>query len=85
MSHINSDRLRNRHMLIVVSNLVKGICRESAEGGNCEFELTINGSLIEVTSPSTEGRGVSAFFLRVERKGKTSKMMGEKFQNTRSF
>lgn len=47
MLHSNGEVLRNRHMPVVVSNLIKGVGRESTDRRNCEFELTINSSLLK--------------------------------------
>lgn len=48
MSPSNSGLLRSGHMPVVVSKLIKGVCRESADRRNYELELTINSPLIEV-------------------------------------
>lgn len=48
MSPSNRGFLRSGHMPVVMRNLIKGVCRESADERNYEFELTINSPLTEV-------------------------------------
>ena len=58
---------------------------EKVQKEETESELTINSFLIEVHCHLQKAVASRLFFLRVKRKGETSKMAGGKFQNTRSF